>query len=79
MSEVICYEKDSDNIVVLIMDMLGQFVNIMNEKYKVLMDECIDCLEQEEVLVGVVIMFVKSIFFVGGDFNDLVKVILEVV
>jgi len=78
MSEAIRYEKDSDNIVVLTMDMPGQSANTMNEKYKVSMDECIDRLEQEEALAGVVITSAKSTFFAGGDLNDLVKATPEV-
>jgi len=73
MSEAIRYEKDSDNIVVLTMDAPGQSANTMNETYKTSMDECIDRLEKEENLAGVVLTSAKKTFFAGGDLNELVK------
>ena len=78
MSEAIRYEKDSDNIVVLTMDAPGQSANTMNETYKTSMDECIDRLEKEENLAGVVLTSAKKTFFAGGDLNELVKATPEV-
>lgn len=76
MIDVICYEKGQDNVVVLIMDMFGQSVNIMNGVYCEVMVKIIVWLEVEkEGIVGVVLILVKKIFFVGGDFNELIKVI----
>lgn len=74
MSEAIRYEKDSDNIVLLTMDMPGQSANTMNAAYKDAMDATIERLEKEENLAGVVLTSAKSTFFAGGDLNDLVKV-----
>ncbi|RLU03715.1 MAG: 3-hydroxyacyl-CoA dehydrogenase, partial [Ketobacter sp.] len=78
MSEAIRYEKDSDNIVVLTMDMPGQSANTMNETYGKSMDECIARLEKEENLAGVVITSAKKTFFAGGDLNSLIKATPEV-
>jgi len=78
MSEAIRYEKDSDNIVVLTMDMPGQSANTMNATYKTSMDDCIDRLEKEENLAGVVLTSAKKTFFAGGDLNDLIKATPEV-
>ncbi|MDY6922110.1 MAG: 3-hydroxyacyl-CoA dehydrogenase NAD-binding domain-containing protein [Pseudomonadota bacterium] len=73
MSEAIRYEKDNDNIVVLTMDAPGQSANTMNEAYKSAMDQCLERLEQESDLAGVIITSAKKTFFAGGDLNDLVK------
>jgi 3-hydroxyacyl-CoA dehydrogenase/enoyl-CoA hydratase/3-hydroxybutyryl-CoA epimerase len=73
MTDAIRYEKDSDNIVVLTMDMPGQSANTMNRTYQEAMDACIDRLEKEENLAGVVLASAKKTFFAGGDLNDLVK------
>jgi 3-hydroxyacyl-CoA dehydrogenase/enoyl-CoA hydratase/3-hydroxybutyryl-CoA epimerase len=78
MTDAIRYEKDSDNIVVLTMDMPGQSANTMNLVYKNAMDDCIARLEKEEKLAGVVIASAKKTFFAGGDLNDLIKASPEV-
>ncbi|OUS28828.1 3-hydroxyacyl-CoA dehydrogenase [Gammaproteobacteria bacterium 45_16_T64] len=74
MSEAIRYEKDSDNIVLLTMDMPGQSANTMNATYVEAMGATVERLEKEENLAGVVLTSAKSTFFAGGDLNDLVKV-----
>ena len=73
MTDAIRYEKDADNIVVLTMDMPGQSANTMNAVYQASMDTCIDRLEKEEALAGVVITSAKKTFFAGGDLNILVQ------
>ena len=73
MTDAIRYEKDADNIVVLTMDMPGQSANTMNAAYQTSMDACIDRLEKEEALAGVVITSAKKTFFAGGDLNILVQ------
>ncbi|HVK98458.1 MAG TPA: 3-hydroxyacyl-CoA dehydrogenase NAD-binding domain-containing protein [Dongiaceae bacterium] len=78
MTDHIRYEKDSDNIVVLTMDMVGQSANTMNLNYQQAMDSCLDRLEKEEKLAGVVITSAKKTFFAGGDLNDLIKASPEV-
>lgn len=74
MTDHIRYEKDADNIVVLTMDMQGQSANTMNQNYQQAMDACLDRLEKEDKLAGVVITSAKKTFFAGGDLNDLIKV-----
>lgn len=64
------YEKDTDGIVTVTMDMNGP-VNAMNEEYRQAMAETVDRLEQEEGLAGVVFASAKKVFFAGGDLNEL--------
>lgn len=73
MAEAIRYEKDSDNIVTLVLDAPGQSANTMNEAYGRSMDEVIGQLENEENLAGVIITSAKDTFFAGGDLNDLLQ------
>ena len=74
MTDAIRYEKDSDNIVTLTMDMPGQSANTMNAVFTAAIDAVLTRLEQESPLAGVVIASAKKTFFAGGDLNDLVKV-----
>ena len=78
MTDAIRYEKDSDNIVTLMMDAPGQSANTMNQAYTDSMEACVTKLEQEENLAGVIIASAKKTFFAGGDLNDLVKATPEV-
>ncbi len=64
------YEKDSDGIVTVTMDMTGP-VNAMNDEYHQAMSSTIENLEAETDLSGVVITSAKKTFFAGGDLNDL--------
>lgn len=64
------YEKDTDGIVTVTMDMPGS-VNAMNQLYRDTMATTIQRLEQEAGLTGVVIASAKSTFFAGGDLNEL--------
>ena len=67
------YEKDSDNIVTVTMDMSGP-VNAMNDEYVALMGETIDRLEAErESIAGVVLTSAKSSFFAGGDIKSMLS------
>lgn len=74
MTDAIRYEKDSDNIVLLTMDMPGQSANTMNATFTEAFDSVLTRLEKEEKLAGVVVASAKKTFFAGGDLNDLVKV-----
>lgn len=65
------YEKDSDGIVTVTMDMDGQSANTMTAQYQKLMRETVERLEKEEGLAGVVFASAKKTFFAGGDLNDL--------
>jgi len=64
------YEKDSDGIVTVTMDLHGP-VNAMNEEYRQAMAATVDRLEQEEGLTGVVFASAKKVFFAGGDLYEL--------
>ncbi|NIB42425.1 3-hydroxyacyl-CoA dehydrogenase [Pseudomaricurvus alkylphenolicus] len=67
------YEKDSDGIVTITMDMTGP-VNAMNAEYADAMGSTLEKLEAESGLAGVVFCSAKDTFFAGGDINDLVKI-----
>jgi len=67
------YEKDSDGIVTITMDMDGP-VNAMNDQYRQAMAEIPAKLEAEEGLTGVVLASAKKTFFAGGDLKALAEV-----
>ena len=58
------YEKDSDGIVTITMDMSGP-VNAINAEYNAAMDETVVRLEEETDLAGVVFASAKKVFFAG--------------
>jgi 3-hydroxyacyl-CoA dehydrogenase / enoyl-CoA hydratase / 3-hydroxybutyryl-CoA epimerase len=65
------YNKDSDGIVTITMDMDGQSANTMNDAYYGLMLQSVERLEAEKGLTGVVFASAKKTFFAGGDLNGL--------
>ncbi|BFM10689.1 3-hydroxyacyl-CoA dehydrogenase NAD-binding domain-containing protein [Simiduia litorea] len=64
------YQKDADGIVTVTMDMTGP-VNAMNEEYRGAMAETVAKLETEKELTGVIFASAKTVFFAGGDLNEL--------
>ena len=72
------YEKDSDNIVTVTMDMDGP-VNSMSDAFLPLLEETLGKLEADADLAGVVLASGKSTFFAGGDLNMLCAVTEETV
>ncbi|MCH1553839.1 MAG: 3-hydroxyacyl-CoA dehydrogenase NAD-binding domain-containing protein [Luminiphilus sp.] len=72
------YEKDSNNIVTVTMDMDGP-VNSMSAAFLPMFTETLDRLEAESELIGVVLTSAKSTFFAGGDLNMLCAVTPETV
>ncbi|MAZ90106.1 MAG: 3-hydroxyacyl-CoA dehydrogenase [Cellvibrionaceae bacterium] len=64
------YDKDTDGIVTITMDMDGP-VNAMNEQYRQAMAAILPRLEAESGLTGVVFASAKSTFFAGGDLREL--------
>ena len=66
------YEKDTDGIVTITMDMTGP-VNSINDEYGQVMPETIARLETEEGLKGVVFTSAKKTFFAGGNLDDLLE------
>ncbi|GAB3097292.1 3-hydroxyacyl-CoA dehydrogenase [Aestuariicella hydrocarbonica] len=67
------YEKDTDGIVTVTMDMDGP-VNAMNSQYRDAMQNTVAKLETETDLTGVVLASAKSTFFAGGDLRELSSV-----
>jgi 3-hydroxyacyl-CoA dehydrogenase/enoyl-CoA hydratase/3-hydroxybutyryl-CoA epimerase len=72
------YDRDSDGIVTVTMDMSGP-VNAMNDEFRRDFGDVVEKLQAEENLTGVVIASAKKVFFAGGDLNDLVAVTPETV
>ena len=72
------YEKDSNNIATVTMDMDGP-VNSMSAAFLPMFVETLDRLEAESELTGVVLTSAKSTFFAGGDLNMLCAVTPETV
>jgi len=69
------WEKDADGIVTLTIDDPTQNANTMNELYSRSMLATVERLEKEkEQITGVYITSGKSMFFAGGDLNDLYKI-----
>ncbi len=66
------YHRDTDGIVTLIMDMPGP-VNTMNDGYRAAMTGCVDKLELEKGLTGVVLASAKKTFFAGGDIKEMLR------
>ncbi|MGR3583775.1 MAG: 3-hydroxyacyl-CoA dehydrogenase NAD-binding domain-containing protein, partial [Pseudooceanicola nanhaiensis] len=65
------YEKDTDGIVTVTMDMAGQSANTMNARFVPGMQDVIAKLRAEEDLRGVIFASAKKTFFAGGDLNDI--------
>jgi len=69
------YEKDTDNIVTITMDMPGQPVNTMNADYETYMQETLDRLDGEiDEVTGIIFTSAKKTFFAGGDLKALLAV-----
>ena len=66
------YEKDSDGIVTVTMDLDGP-VNTMNAQYQTGMAATIEQLEKEDGLSGVVLASTKPTFFAGGDLKAMLN------
>lgn len=64
------YEKDSDGIVTITMDMTGP-VNAMNDEFNVALAETVERLESEQQMTGVIFASAKKTFFAGGDLKNL--------
>lgn len=75
MTDAIRFEKDTDNIVTLTMDMPRQSANTMNADFRAAILAVADRLEKEiDTISGVVYASAKSTFFAGGDLNELIQV-----
>jgi len=67
------YEKDSDGIVLVTMDLAGA-VNTMGPEYRTAMAQTVARLEAENDLTGVVFASAKNSFFAGGDLQEILAV-----
>lgn len=79
MTKAIRYEKDSDNIVTLTMDMPNQSANTMNKDFREAILAIADRIENEiknepDSISGVIFASAKKTFFAGGDLNELIQV-----
>ena len=68
------YEKDTNNIVTITMDMTGS-VNTMNAEFRTLFPQTVERLEKErDNIAGVIFTSAKKTFFAGGDLMELVSI-----
>ncbi len=67
------YEKDTNGVVTVTMDMDGP-VNSMSEAFLPALRDTVQKLEAETDLTGVVLASAKKTFFAGGDLNSLCQV-----
>lgn len=65
------YQKSSDNIVTITMDMSGP-VNAINDEFIAAMQDSLQRLEADGDILGAIITSAKKTFVAGGDLNDLV-------
>lgn len=78
LDNIIQWDKDVDGIVMLIMDDFFGLINVMNEVYIELMGKVVDCfVVEKDLIIGVVVVSVKKIFFVGGDVKMMIQVRFE--
>ena len=69
------YEKDSNGILTLTIDMPGQSANTMNAEFReALKHTTLRVVEEKESLKGIIIASAKKTFFAGGDLNELISV-----
>lgn len=71
---VIQFEKDSDNIVHLILDRPDKPVNLMDDHFRESMQAFIEQLKNEQDVKGVIVRSNKKTFFAGGDLESLQQV-----
>lgn len=70
------YQKDSDHIVTISMDMPGQAVNTMNAAFVESLEATLQRLEQDEIS-GVILTSGKETFFAGGDLKQILALTPE--
>ncbi len=73
MTDAIRFERDSDNIVTLTIDMPGQSANTMNAEFRVAFEATAEkVLADIENISGIIIASAKKTFFAGGDLKELI-------
>jgi 3-hydroxyacyl-CoA dehydrogenase/enoyl-CoA hydratase/3-hydroxybutyryl-CoA epimerase len=66
------FEKDSDNIVTITMDMQGRSANVLNDEFGKLYADMLQKLEADKAnIAGVIITSAKSTFLAGADIDNL--------
>jgi len=68
------FEKDSDNIVHMILDRANGSANVMDADFQTDFFDFIKQLEADQNWAGVIVRSAKKTFFAGGDLNSLIKV-----
>lgn len=69
------YEKDSNGILTLTIDMPGQSANTMNAEFREALRLTAErVVEDKASLKGIIIASAKKTFFAGGDLNELISV-----
>ena len=63
----ISYQKNSDNIVTLTMDMHGRSANVINDEFGAALQNVLAKLQSEAELTGVILTSAKKTFMAGGD------------
>ena len=71
--QAIKYEKDSQGIVTLTMDMVGP-VNVINEDFVEALEPVLERIGSDQNIVGVILRSSKETFLTGGDINQLLAV-----
>jgi 3-hydroxyacyl-CoA dehydrogenase/enoyl-CoA hydratase/3-hydroxybutyryl-CoA epimerase len=65
------YEKDSENIVTLTLDMPGRPANVINTEFGEGLADALKRLNREDPLAGVIVTSAKKTFMAGGDLEML--------
>ena len=65
------YNKDSDGIVTLLMDLPGYLANVWNEHFDASLRKMLDLLEKDVSLRGVILTSAKKTFHAGADLEML--------
>ena len=65
------YEKDSENIVTLTLDMPGHSANLINTEFGEGFADALKRLNEEEPLAGVIVTSAKKTFLAGADLEML--------
>ncbi|MCA9927239.1 MAG: enoyl-CoA hydratase/isomerase family protein [Anaerolineales bacterium] len=65
----ISYQKNSDNIVTLTMDMHGRSANVINDEFGAALQNVLAKLQSEAELTGVILTSAKKTFMAGGDLD----------
>lgn len=69
------YELDSDQILILTIDMPGQSANTMNGAFREGLSETVNRVKTDlDAIRGIIVTSAKKTFFAGGDLNELHRV-----